>query len=196
MMSLNAYIHKLDEAFDLVMIFEKYEESLVLLKDLLCWKFEDMTYKIVNRAEKAKTTLSQKAQMALRGFLRQEYDLYNHFRARFEEKVRKMGAERMRAELTFFSFVTSSTQIECQAQCKIRKQCQVTLLNQHMRHCPCKGFNFCSNCVAKNMTDGLRLNVWANCLQNRRFESIKEQRDVNKRWKLIKFMKHMHRLKN
>ena len=37
---------KIDEAqkkFGLVMIAEQFDESLVLMKDLLCWEFEDIT---------------------------------------------------------------------------------------------------------------------------------------------------------
>ena len=30
--------------FDLVLIAERFDESLLLLKDLLCWKMEDMLY--------------------------------------------------------------------------------------------------------------------------------------------------------
>lgn len=38
---------KLDQIFDLVMISEKFDESLILLKDKLCWSFDDIiTFKV------------------------------------------------------------------------------------------------------------------------------------------------------
>ena len=32
------------KSFDLVLIAERFDESLLLLKDLLCWNFEDILY--------------------------------------------------------------------------------------------------------------------------------------------------------
>lgn len=36
------YIHVLDNMFDLVMVAERMEESLILLKKLLCWNYDDL----------------------------------------------------------------------------------------------------------------------------------------------------------
>ena len=36
------YISKLDSIFSLVMMSERMEESLILLKNLLCWDYEDV----------------------------------------------------------------------------------------------------------------------------------------------------------
>ena len=40
---------KTDDDFDLVMIAERFEESLVLLSELLCWPLEDMVYLKTNQ---------------------------------------------------------------------------------------------------------------------------------------------------
>ena len=38
------YINFIDKEFDLVMINDYYDESLILLKELLCWELEDIWY--------------------------------------------------------------------------------------------------------------------------------------------------------
>ena len=35
---------ELDAQFDLVMILERFEESLILLQELMCWPTEDLVY--------------------------------------------------------------------------------------------------------------------------------------------------------
>lgn len=43
------YIQKLDSIFSLVMVSERMDESLILLKNLLCWDYEDMVvFKVIN----------------------------------------------------------------------------------------------------------------------------------------------------
>ena len=38
------YIKELDKQFDLVLIAEYFDESLILLDELLCWPYKDLTY--------------------------------------------------------------------------------------------------------------------------------------------------------
>jgi galactosylceramide sulfotransferase len=42
--SVKKMIQKIDLEFDLVMIVEQLDESLILLKKLLCWETDDMVY--------------------------------------------------------------------------------------------------------------------------------------------------------
>ena len=47
--ALRKVIQYFDEYFDLVLIAERFDESLVLMRDLLCWNLEDITYlKVMN----------------------------------------------------------------------------------------------------------------------------------------------------
>lgn len=50
--AVHEYISFLDSVFDLVMVKEKMEESLVLLKDLLCWKTDDVVIFHLNARNK------------------------------------------------------------------------------------------------------------------------------------------------
>ncbi len=51
-------IRQLDSEFDLVLIAEKFDQSLILLQNILCWKVSDVTYlKLNERIPKAKSKL-------------------------------------------------------------------------------------------------------------------------------------------
>jgi hypothetical protein len=41
-LAVGKYIEELDSQFDLVMILERFEESLISLKHLLCWNTDDL----------------------------------------------------------------------------------------------------------------------------------------------------------
>ena len=63
--------------FDLVMIAEQFDESLVLLSDLLCWPLANMTSLKVNaRKSSAVEKLSPKARDILREWLWADQMLY------------------------------------------------------------------------------------------------------------------------
>ena len=40
---VDAKIQELDEKFDLVMMVEQFQESLILMKNLFCWEVGDIT---------------------------------------------------------------------------------------------------------------------------------------------------------
>lgn len=51
------YIKFLNKEFDLVMIMDYFDESLVLLKRLLCWEIDDILYvKLNERKDNEKAT--------------------------------------------------------------------------------------------------------------------------------------------
>lgn len=49
--AVNEYIRFLGKEFDLVMIMEYFDESLVLMKRLLCWEIEDILYLKLNERQ-------------------------------------------------------------------------------------------------------------------------------------------------
>ena len=56
--AVNEYIQFLDKEFDLVMIMDYFDESLVLMKRVLCWQMEDILYlKLNERQDKEKNTV-------------------------------------------------------------------------------------------------------------------------------------------
>ena len=66
-----------------VLITEYFEESIVLLKHLMCWQYEDLAFfKLNSREESRKSSLSLSpgAKERLRNSMKSDYTLYNHFR--------------------------------------------------------------------------------------------------------------------
>ena len=85
-------IERLSKEIDLMMINEYYDESLILLKQLMCWDFEDIMYipkGIRSKSHRLKITedLSDK----IRNWNSADVMLYDHFNRSFWEKVRAYG---------------------------------------------------------------------------------------------------------
>ena len=82
-------VHDLDQEFDLVLIAEKFDESLVLLQDLLCWDTKDLTYLRLNeRIPAAKSKMTEKTRKLLKNWLWADYILYDHFKHKLSAKIR------------------------------------------------------------------------------------------------------------
>ncbi|XP_006813179.1 galactosylceramide sulfotransferase-like [Saccoglossus kowalevskii] len=80
-------INKLDQELDLVMLMEYYDESLLLLKKLLCWEFDDLVYHGV-KMRKPNDTMVPKMTSSIRKWSNTDVLLYEHFNRTFWEKVK------------------------------------------------------------------------------------------------------------
>lgn len=94
-------LEALNNTFDLVMVAERYDESLVLLKDLMCWTADDVAYLSLNfRSNKSKTIkLSKEARENLLQLSYPDVEIYKFFLQVFEKKVEAFGHSRMEKEL-------------------------------------------------------------------------------------------------
>ncbi|KAJ8034958.1 Galactosylceramide sulfotransferase [Holothuria leucospilota] len=75
-------IREIENNFNIVLIVEHFDESLVLLKDLLafCWEIIDVAYFTVNaRIENEVEELSQETKGNLTAWNEGDMMLYNHF---------------------------------------------------------------------------------------------------------------------
>ncbi|CAJ1070576.1 galactosylceramide sulfotransferase [Xyrichtys novacula] len=93
-------IHYLSRQFDLVLIAEYFEESLILLKDKLCWTMEDILYfKLNARKNSSVSKLDPELRAKALRWNGVDWRLYQHFNASFWAKVEAFGVERMRQEV-------------------------------------------------------------------------------------------------
>ena len=63
-------IEDIDETFDLIMLADKefFSDSIILLKDALCWEYRDViNFQLNSKKTEMKTTLSPVARQALKG---------------------------------------------------------------------------------------------------------------------------------
>ena len=101
--AVNEYIQFLDKEFDLVMIMDYFDESLVLMKRLLCWQMEDILYlKLNERQDKEKdTVLTDNVRENVRRWNKADVLLFEYFNKSFWKKIENEG-ESFHKELSIF----------------------------------------------------------------------------------------------
>ncbi|CAJ0928973.1 unnamed protein product [Ranitomeya imitator] len=92
--------HAMDHIFDLVLITEYYDESLILLKDALCWSFYDvLSIPLNSRSNNSKKTLTLETQEKIKSWNNLDWDMYVYFNHSFWNRVQTFGVERMEDEV-------------------------------------------------------------------------------------------------
>ncbi|KFO70608.1 Galactose-3-O-sulfotransferase 2, partial [Cuculus canorus] len=91
----------IEASFDLLLISEYFDESMVLLKELLCWDLDSVVYFPLNsRDSKTKATLSAAIVEKIKDWNRLDWEIYTHFNRTFWERIdRDFGRERMQREV-------------------------------------------------------------------------------------------------
>ena len=85
-------IGELDTEFDLVMITEYFDESLLLLRKLLCWRMDDIVYLMQGvRSAKYRKKDDDSLVDKIREWNKADVMLYKHFNETFWRKVREYG---------------------------------------------------------------------------------------------------------
>ncbi|XP_042207425.1 galactosylceramide sulfotransferase-like [Homarus americanus] len=107
-------IKRLNDVFDLVMIAERYDESLILLKNLMCWTTEDIAYlKINDRKRWGRIQLFEETKERLRHLNHPDVKLYKFFYNIFDQKVKMFGEERMQRELNELFIANERLKLSC-----------------------------------------------------------------------------------
>ncbi|XP_002742068.1 galactosylceramide sulfotransferase-like [Saccoglossus kowalevskii] len=99
--------------FDLVMITEYFDESLILLKQLLCWEFEDILYVHQNaRKNRPRFKIDDWKRQRIFEINSADYKLYQHFNKTFWHKVRAYG-DSFYDDLVTFRGMLQKVPLEC-----------------------------------------------------------------------------------
>jgi len=107
-------IKEMEETFELVLMADRFDESMILLKNKLCWDYQDViNFKLNARKESRKTSLSPEARAALKEYLSADYLLYDHFKARFDTEIDKFGLPQLSHELTILRHANDNTRSKC-----------------------------------------------------------------------------------
>ena len=96
--NLRPYLDYLDSVFDLVMIEEHMDESLVLLKNLLCWSADEVVTFRVN-ARIRKDEIGQLAIERIRQLNSADVQLYEYFLKKFKQRLGQLGEERLERDV-------------------------------------------------------------------------------------------------
>lgn len=92
----------MEEQFDLVLIAEQMERSLVLLADLMCWPIEEVTFFDHNARPadvKRAANLTEADRRKLHQLNSADSKIYDHFLKKFQQRVRLFGDEKMAKRL-------------------------------------------------------------------------------------------------
>lgn len=87
-------IKQLENQFHLVMLTEYFEESIVLLKRLLCWDLDDMVYfSLKQRTSGWKRNISEPLKEKIEKWSAADVALYNHFNTTFWTILKNLGQD-------------------------------------------------------------------------------------------------------
>uniref|UniRef100_A0A8C5MM33 Galactose-3-O-sulfotransferase 2 n=1 Tax=Leptobrachium leishanense TaxID=445787 RepID=A0A8C5MM33_9ANUR len=93
-------IQAVETMFDLVLISDYFDESLVILKDRLCWTLDDVLSIPLNiRSNDTKKPLTLETQDKIKNWNQLDWHLYNHFNKTFWNHVKRYGNKRMEREV-------------------------------------------------------------------------------------------------
>ena len=107
-------IKQMDQDFDLVMIAEDFESSLVLLSDVLCWPLANMTSLKLNARKKSKVqNLSTKVRDNLKDWLWADQMLYDYFKGKLDQKKTKLGAEQLSERISRLAKLNTDLREAC-----------------------------------------------------------------------------------
>ena len=86
--TVQAKISRFDSEFDLVLIAEYFDESLVLLADILCWDLSDVRYLKQNARKSSKVSnITETARGSLETWLEADRKLYDHFLQKMDDLI-------------------------------------------------------------------------------------------------------------
>ncbi|KAM4809617.1 galactosylceramide sulfotransferase [Rhinophrynus dorsalis] len=99
--SVRQMLEELDRRFKLVMLLEYFDESLLLLRELMCWEIDDILYfKLNARKDSDGSRLSPQMYHLAQEWNALDTQIYQHFNATFWRKVKEYGTERMQKDVT------------------------------------------------------------------------------------------------
>lgn len=95
---LHKKINELDKLFAIVLIVEKLDESLILMKEKLCWSVDDIVA-FAKNARRTKIKLKPKVKFKIRDYNKADMTLYKHFLRKHVKNVAVFGKKRMKLEV-------------------------------------------------------------------------------------------------
>ncbi|XP_071941583.1 galactosylceramide sulfotransferase-like [Antedon mediterranea] len=107
----------MERELDFVMLLEYLDESLILLKNKLCWSFEDILY-VTKNVGKRHFAINESLANRIRKWSRWDVILYDRFNTSFWKQVDEFGWDKMQRELKIFK----ERQFEFQKTCPIKRE--------------------------------------------------------------------------
>eukprot|EP00095_Tigriopus_kingsejongensis_P011141 maker-scaffold534_size144770-snap-gene-0.26 protein:Tk11141 transcript:maker-scaffold534_size144770-snap-gene-0.26-mRNA-1 annotation:"galactosylceramide sulfotransferase-like" len=124
---IGSKIEEFSSQFDLVLIAELMDESIVLLADLLCAPLEEMgSLKINARKDSVKLNVTRTDLAKLKELQRGDEMLYNHFKSILLDKIDAFGPSEMREQVNVLKTNQQNIVIRCLAEEKTKEDLRGT----------------------------------------------------------------------
>lgn len=98
---VNTFIADLDKEFHFVLILEQLDESLVLLRRLMCWKLDDILYVRLSVNNEYSRKVDPKIEAAILEWNKVDLQLYNHFADKMKKILAQQGPDFQREVAEF-----------------------------------------------------------------------------------------------
>ena len=87
--AIEAWLKQIETRFSPVIVMEKFDESLVLLRRRFCWSLEDILYTRQRVRGEPKEIFSDEVRWKHKAFSHADYKLYEYFDAKLEQELNK-----------------------------------------------------------------------------------------------------------
>ncbi|XP_078601345.1 galactose-3-O-sulfotransferase 3-like [Branchiostoma floridae x Branchiostoma japonicum] len=117
------FVRTIDQDFDLVMLTEYFDESLVLLKRLMCWTIQDIIYiKNINVKNRngEEIQLPTQLQQTHEDWSYVDYALYDHFNKSLWRRINSRGNDYW-GEVKYFKDLNREISKQCQDPCSFHR---------------------------------------------------------------------------
>ena len=110
---IQSYIKELNKDYELMLLMEQFEESLVLMKRLLCWDIKDILYVPLNvRRAKQEMPFTDEDRARLKIWNKADFELYDLFKREFNAKLVAQGDD-FDAEVQLYKDVRKQVENYC-----------------------------------------------------------------------------------
>ena len=114
LVKVDAFIKMLDHEMDFVMITERMEESLIVLKEYLNWDMSDILFLSKKVASKTPNReLLQETEDRILNYKYIDKQIFDYFNSSLDKHILKLGREKIAAETDKFREVRKSFEDEC-----------------------------------------------------------------------------------
>ncbi|XP_006818560.1 galactosylceramide sulfotransferase-like [Saccoglossus kowalevskii] len=104
-------IRRIDKEMDFVIILDHFDESLVILKQIMCWKDEDIIYHISKKSRK-RNTITTSMKINIRKWSLADTLLFEHFNRSLWDKVNNYDGD-FNSDLKRFRSKNAKVSFEC-----------------------------------------------------------------------------------
>ncbi|XP_006821123.1 galactosylceramide sulfotransferase-like [Saccoglossus kowalevskii] len=105
-------IRRIDREMDFVIILDHYDESLVVLKQIMCWEDEDIIYHITKKSKQKRNPMTTSMKTNIRKWSLADTLLFDHFNLSLWEKVANYDGD-FNADLERFRSKNLKASLEC-----------------------------------------------------------------------------------